>query len=80
MAKTKEAACGLVRVNGADIYHEVRGAGPTALLIHGGGTDGGTWGHLATDLSRELMVVTYDRRGLSRSPRPKDWQQTSIAE
>ena len=26
------------------------------------------------------MVVAYDRRGLSRSPRPKDWQQTSIAE
>ena len=80
MARTRASVDGLIRVNGADIYHEVRGAGPTVLLIHGGGADGGTWGHLPTDLSREFVVVTYDRRGLSRSPRPKDWQQTSIAE
>ena len=42
MAKTREAASGLLRVNGADIYHEIRGSGPSVLLIHGGGTDGGS--------------------------------------
>jgi pimeloyl-ACP methyl ester carboxylesterase len=80
MAKTKEAAGHPLRVNGADIYHELRGTGPSVLLIHGGGGDGGTLGHLADNLARDFMVVAYDRRGLSRSPRPTDWQQTSIAE
>jgi pimeloyl-ACP methyl ester carboxylesterase len=80
MAKSKAEAGGLVRVNGVDLYHELRGSGSPLLLIHGGGTDGGIWGHLADELRREFMVVAYDRRGLSRSPRPKDWHQTSIVE
>jgi pimeloyl-ACP methyl ester carboxylesterase len=70
----------LLRLNGVDIYHEVLGTGPSLVLIHGGGGDGGTLAGLAHDLARDFMVVAYDRRGLSRSPRPKDWQQTSIAE
>lgn len=78
MAKIKASAGGVVRVNGADIYHEVRGAGPSLLLIHGAGSDGGTWGRLADDLARDFTVIAYDRRGLSRSPRPKDWRQTSM--
>ena len=80
MARTKASVGGLMRLNGADIYHEVRGAGPSVLLIHGGGSDSGTLARLADHLARDFMVVAYDRRGLSRSPRPKDWQQTSIAE
>ena len=80
MAKTKASVGGLVRVNGAYIYHEVRGAGPAVLLIHGGGGNGDLLAGLADDLGHDFMVVTYDRRGLSRSPRPKDWQRTSMAE
>jgi len=80
MAKTKEDVGGLVRVNGTDIYHEIRGAGPSVLLIPGGGGDGGAVARLAHELSREFLVVAYDRRGLSRSPRPNDWLQTSMAE
>ena len=80
MTKAKVSASGLVRVNGTDIFHEVRGAGPPLLLIHGGGSDGGTLARLADDLARDFMVVAYDRRGLSRSPRPNGWMQTSIAE
>ena len=80
MPKTKEAAGGLMHLNGTDIYHEVHGAGPSVLLIHGGGGDSGLLARVADELSREFMVVAYDRRGLSRSPRPKDWQQTSMCE
>jgi pimeloyl-ACP methyl ester carboxylesterase len=66
--------------NGTELYHEVRGKGPSLLLVHGGGIDGGTFSKLAENLASDFTVVAYDRRGLSRSPRPTDWKQTSMAE
>jgi pimeloyl-ACP methyl ester carboxylesterase len=69
-----------ITANGAELYYEVRGSGPSVLLIAGGGLDGGTFGGLATILAREFTVVVYDRRGLSRSSRPTGWRQTSISE
>lgn len=69
-----------ITANGAELYYEVRGAGPSVLLIHGGGGDAGTVSRLTDILAHDFMVVAYDRRGLSRSPRPKDWKQTSIPE
>ena len=69
-----------ITANGAELYYEVRGIGPSLLLIHGGGGDAGTVSNLADILAQDFTVVAYDRRGLSRSPRPKEWPQTSIAE
>lgn len=69
-----------IKANGAEFYYEVRGSGPPVLLVAGGGLDGGTFDRLAEVLAREFTVVVYDRRGLSRSPRPTRWIQTSIAE
>jgi pimeloyl-ACP methyl ester carboxylesterase len=69
-----------ITANGAELYYEVRGSGPPVLLIHGGGIDSGTFERLADIIASDFRVVTYDRRGISRSPRPKDWKQTSIAE
>jgi pimeloyl-ACP methyl ester carboxylesterase len=57
----------------------VRGSGP-ALLITGGTGDASEWAHLAPTLAEECTVVTYDRRGISRSPRPAGWTATSMAE
>lgn len=68
---------GLLTVNGAELYHEVRGAGPTVLLIMGATGDGGHFDGLAGLLSDEYTVVTYDRRGNGRSPRPPGWTATS---
>ena len=69
-----------IAANGAELYYEVRGIGPSLLLIPGGGADAGTIATFADRLAQDFTVVAYDRRGLSRSPRPNDWTQTSIGE
>jgi pimeloyl-ACP methyl ester carboxylesterase len=70
---------GLIRAGTTKLYHEVRGSGP-ALLITGGTGDAGEWAQVAPTLAEECTVVTYDRRGISRSPRPDGWTATSMAE
>ncbi len=71
---------GRVKVNGAELYYEVRGTGPAILLIHGTNLDSGCYEALAGILATDFTVITYDRRGYSRSPRPLAWESTSIAE
>lgn len=71
---------GMSRVKGAELYHEIRGSGPCLLLIHGTGADSGCYDALAERLADEFTIVTYDRRGWSRSPRPAGWERTSIGE
>jgi len=71
---------GLVDVNGAQIYYEIRGSGPPLLLIMGLTGDAGWFEPLAELLEGQFTVITYDRRGNSRSPRPEGWKSTSIAE
>jgi pimeloyl-ACP methyl ester carboxylesterase len=70
----------LLEVNEVKIYHEVRGSGPSVLFIAGATGDCGHFQRVAELLSDEFTVVTYDRRGNSRSPRPKDWEGTSTEE
>jgi pimeloyl-ACP methyl ester carboxylesterase len=70
----------LLEVNGARIYHEVRGSGPSVLFIAGATGDGGHFQRVAELLSDEFTVITYDRRANSRSPRPDGWKSTSTEE
>lgn len=70
----------LLEVNGARIYHEVRGSGPSVLFIAGATGDGGHFRRVAEILSDEFTVVTYDRRANSRSPRLEGWESTSTEE
>jgi pimeloyl-ACP methyl ester carboxylesterase len=49
-------------------------------MIPGALGDGGTFDRVAPLLADEFTVVTYDRRGNSRSPRPAGWTATSVAE
>jgi pimeloyl-ACP methyl ester carboxylesterase len=74
------AAEGIIKVNGAQLYHQVRGSGPALLMIHGTGADSGCYDKVAARLASDFTVVTYDRRGWSRSRRPVGWKQTSIEE
>jgi pimeloyl-ACP methyl ester carboxylesterase len=80
MANGRASAAGLIDVGATTLYHEVRGRGPALLLITGGTGDAGEWAHVAPVLAKEFTVVTYDRRGLSRSPRPAGWNVASVEE
>lgn len=62
------AANDMLRVPGATLYYEVRGTGPALLLIPGGNGDAGPFERVANELASRYTVVTYDRRGFSRSP------------
>ena len=63
-----------------DLYWEATGSGPAVLLVPGTPGDGGQMEALANDLAADHLVVTYDRRGTSRSPAPAGWAETSLAE
>jgi pimeloyl-ACP methyl ester carboxylesterase len=69
-----------VHANRSELYYELRGAGPPLLLIMGATGDGGVFERFADLLAEEFTVVTYDRRGNGRSPRPVGWDRTSPEE
>lgn len=57
-----------IAVPGATLHTEVRGSGPTLLLITGGNGDSDAYGPIARILAERYTVLTYDPRGNSRSP------------
>jgi pimeloyl-ACP methyl ester carboxylesterase len=69
-----------ITVNGAELHYKVQGEGPPLLLIIGASGYGGVFARLAERLIDEFTVVTYDRRGNGRSPRPEGWSETSPEE
>ncbi|GLZ45036.1 hydrolase [Actinomycetospora sp. NBRC 106375] len=69
----------VITANGTDIHHEILGSGPPLLFTSGAGGDAGYWTATATRLADRYTVVTYDRRGNSRSPAPPG-AGTSLAE
>jgi pimeloyl-ACP methyl ester carboxylesterase len=77
MSRIKTGHCD---VNGARIYYELRGNGPAVLFISGATGDAGHYTAVADALADEFTIVTYDRRGNSRSPRPPGWARTSMEE
>jgi pimeloyl-ACP methyl ester carboxylesterase len=59
---------GSLRVAGAVLYYRVRGTGPLLLILPGGHGDADAADALCERLIDRFAVVTYDRRGQSRSP------------
>lgn len=57
----------ILAVPGAQLSYEVNGSGPLLLLIPGASGTGESFHPLALHLSSHYQVVTYDRRGFSRS-------------
>ncbi|WP_371783993.1 alpha/beta fold hydrolase [Streptosporangium subroseum] len=62
-----DAMTGMLHVPGAHLYYEVRGTGPLLLVSQSGEGDAGRSVDLVDRLVEDHTVVTYDRRGLSRS-------------
>ncbi|GLW20630.1 alpha/beta hydrolase [Microbispora triticiradicis] len=58
---------GLLRANGATLYYEVHGTGPVLLISQSGEGDADRTTDLVRHLAGDHTVITYDRRGLSRS-------------
>ena len=75
-----DVTSGIAAADGADIYYERRGDGPPLLLITGGGGDAGYYSALADIMARWYTVLTYDRRGNSRSRLHRAPTETTMAE
>jgi pimeloyl-ACP methyl ester carboxylesterase len=61
------AAAHAVAVPGGTIYYRTQGSGPLLVLIGGGPSNADTLAGLAGHLATARTVLTYDRRGYSRS-------------
>ena len=68
MTDTTEARAADLAVPGATLHYKVRGNGPLLLLLQGGDGDADGADALAGHLAEDYTVLSYDRRGLSRSP------------
>ena len=58
---------GQLRTDEVTLYYTIRGSGPMLLILQGGAGNADGSEDLANQLADEFTVVTYDRRGLSRS-------------
>src|SRR4051794_35014934 len=58
----------LVTGSAGTLHWESAGSGEPVLMIMGLGLSGGAWWRTVPVLSRRLRVITYDNRGVGRSP------------
>ena len=69
-----------VAVDPVRLYYEIRGDGPPMLLIMGATGDAAHFATVADQLADDFTVLTYDRRGNSRSSCPPAWGATTPEE
>jgi pimeloyl-ACP methyl ester carboxylesterase len=67
LIEVRGATMATAQVNGVELYYETAGAGPRVVLTHGSWTDGSSWAPAVALLAERYEVVTWDRRGHSRS-------------
>ncbi len=60
-----------VEANGVRLYYELHGSGEPLVFVHGSWVDATGWAFVAPALAESFRVLVYDRRGHSRSERPK---------
>jgi acetyltransferase/esterase len=75
-SKKEEKQMKILKVPGAQLSYEVTGIGPLLILIPGAAGTGEVFRPLAHVLISHYQVVTYDRRGFSRSSLdgPQDYE------
>src|SRR6202163_1296714 len=59
-----------IETNGTSIHVRGGGHGPAVVMLHGFGTTGDMWGHLASALIEDHMIVAPDLRGFGLSSKP----------
>src|SRR5690349_2224735 len=59
-----------IETNGTSIHVRVGGHGPAVVMLQGFGATGDMWGHLASALIEDHMIVALDLRGLGLSSKP----------
>src|SRR5581483_1321843 len=66
-----------LEVPGAHLYYEIRGDGPLLVMIPGAGGSADPFQAVAAQLAARYAVLTYDRRGFSRSQLdgPQDYER-----
>jgi pimeloyl-ACP methyl ester carboxylesterase len=69
---------GTLSVEGAQIHYQVRGQGAALLVLQGGGGTAEASDGMALILDSEYTLVSYDRRGLLRSPLDEPKQQLTV--
>ena len=79
-ASTRRAGAHLAEIPGGSIYYRVEGHGPTLVLAGGGPSNADTLQPLANKLATDHTVVSYDRRGYSRSRLDHPGAPASIAQ
>ncbi|MGB8657045.1 MAG: alpha/beta fold hydrolase [Candidatus Zixiibacteriota bacterium] len=62
---------GFAEVNGARLYYEVMGEGPTIVLIHAGKLDHRMWDDQFNQYAKHHKVIRYDVRGYGKSEIPQ---------
>ena len=78
---TLTGSVGLRRqVDSINWYYELRGRGPTMVLIPSGEGDCGSFQRVAVALSNEFTVLTFDMPGFSRSSDPPNFADYSMAQ
>lgn len=55
-----------------DLYYEVSGKGHPVVFLHSGGADLREWKYLASHLVKHYKVITFDARGIGKSPSPTE--------
>jgi len=69
-----------VLVNNQLIEYKDEGSGRVLLLLHGWGTDMGTFDQMAEHLKKKFRVVRFDFPGFGQSPKPSDdWAVANYA-
>jgi pimeloyl-ACP methyl ester carboxylesterase len=58
---------GRLETDEVNLYYTIRGSGPMLLILQGGAGNADGAEAMANELAGDFTVVTYDRRGLSRS-------------
>jgi hypothetical protein len=74
----QERVMSVAHVNGTNIFYELHGTGEPLVLVHGSWADTTQWELERPRLAGSFQVLVYDRRGHSRSERPKTRQRCVI--